>query len=271
MRAVRFHIGTQGWNYDTWSGRFYPRGTKSIDRLELYSRVFDTVEIDSTFYAMPPAGRFRSWYERTPAGFLFTAKLPREITHDARLVGVDDRLIEFCDRASELEEKLGPLLIQLPPDMTARERPAVDAFVRSLPRELEFAVEFRDVSWYDSQTFDLLHDLDVTMAVSVGPWLTTNAALEVAAQAPGRFQYMRWLGSPRHQELDSTMIAERDEDLAQWAARILELVPDRPTVYAYFNNDYQGHSPESARRLQSLVGVEPADVERIQEQPDLFG
>lgn len=267
----RFFIGTQGWNYDFWSGRFYPRGTKSIDRLELYSRVFDTVEIDSTFYAMPPAGRFRSWYERTPAGFIFTAKLPRDITHDARLVGVDDALIEFCDRASELEEKLGPLLIQLPPDMTSRERPAVDAFVRSLPRELEFAIEFRDASWFDAQTFDLLHDLDVTMAVSVGPWLTTAAALEVAARAPGRFQYMRWLGSPRHQELDGTLIAERDEDLGQWAARILELLPDRPTVYAYFNNDYQGHSPESARRLQTLVGVEPADVERLQEQPDLFG
>lgn len=269
--SPRFFIGTQGWNYDFWSGRFYPLGTKSIDRLELYSRAFDTVEIDSTFYAMPPAGRFRSWYERTPAGFLFTAKLPREITHDARLVGVDDQLIEFCDRASELEEKLGPLLIQLPPDMTARERPAVDAFVRSLPRELEFAIEFRDVSWFDVQTFDLLQDLDVTLAVSVGPWLTTAAALEVAARAPGRFQYMRWLGSPRHQELDSALIAERDDDLGQWAARILELLPERPTVYAYFNNDYQGHSPESARRLQSLMGVEPADVERLQEQPDLFG
>ena len=269
--SARFHIGTQGWNYDLWSGRFYPPGTKSGDRLELYSRVFDTVEIDSTFYGMPPAGRFRSWYERTPAGFHFTAKLPREITHDARLVGIDDVLIEFCNRASELQEKLGPLLIQLPPDMTVRERPAVDAFVRSLPRELDFAIEFRDAGWFDAQTYDLLHSLDLTMAVSVGPWLATPAALEVAAHAPGRFQYMRWLGSPRHQELNGRMIAERDEDLERWAERILDLLPNRPTVYAYFNNDYQGHSPESARRLQALVGIEPADPEQLREQPDLFG
>src|SRR5690606_25866059 len=121
-----------------WSGVFYPHGTRSGDRLEVYSRLFDSVEVDSTFYAMPPPGRFRSWYERTPPGFTFTAKLPREITHDARLVDVDPLLIEFCDRAAELEEKLGPLLIQLPPDMTVRERPAVEAFVRSLPRELDF-------------------------------------------------------------------------------------------------------------------------------------
>jgi uncharacterized protein YecE (DUF72 family) len=269
--SAALYIGTQGWNYDTWSGRFYPRGVKSVDRLELYSRVFDTVEVDSTFYAMPPPGRFRSWYERTPAGFRFTAKLPRDITHDARLVGVDDLLVEFCDRASELAEKLGPLLIQLPPDMTVRERPAVDAFVRSLPRELEFAIEFRDAEWFDARTMDLLHSLDVTLAVSVGPWLTTPAALDVAARAPGRFQYLRWMGSPRHQELNAGLVEARDEDLARWAERILDALPGKPAVYAYFNNDYQGHSPESARRLQALLGVEPADPEVLQEQPDLFG
>lgn len=266
-----FHIGTQGWNYDTWAGRFYPRGVRSVDRLELYSRVFGTVEVDSTFYAMPPVGRFRSWYERTPAGFRFTAKLPRDITHDARLVGVDDLLLEFCDRAAELEEKLGPLLIQLPPDMTVRERPAVESFVRSLPREIEFAIEFRDAEWFDERTTDLLHELDVTLAVSVGPWLTTSAALDVAARAPGRFQYLRWMGSPRHQELNDALVESRDEDLARWAERILDAAPVKPAVYAYFNNDYQGHSPESARRLQALLGLEPAQPEALQEQPDLFG
>jgi uncharacterized protein YecE (DUF72 family) len=241
------------------------------DRLEQYSRVFDTVEVDSTFYAMPPAGRFRSWYERTPPGFRFTAKLPRDITHDARLVGVDELLLEFCDRAAELEEKLGPLLVQLPPDMTVRERPAVDAFVRSLPRELDFAIEFRDADWFDERTLDLLRQLDLTLAVSVGPWLTSEAALKVAGAAPGRFQYLRWMGSPRHQELNGAMIAGRDTDLERWAEQILDAVTGRPTVYAYFNNDYQGHSPDSARRLQALLGVEPGDPDELREQQDLFG
>lgn len=269
--TTRIHVGTQGWNYDFWSERFYPHGTKSGDRLELYSRVFDSVEIDSTFYAMPPQGRFRSWYDRTPQDFTFTAKLPRDITHDHRLIGVDDLLVEFCDRAAELQEKLGALLVQLPPDMSPRERPAVEAFVRSLPREIDFAIELRDARWFDDRTFDLLASLDLTLAVSVGPWLNSDTALRVAVLAPGRFQYLRWMGAPRHQELNDALVAERDEDLARWAARILEKLPDKPTVYAYFNNDYQGHSPESARRLQALLGLDPADPALLQEQPDLFG
>jgi uncharacterized protein YecE (DUF72 family) len=266
---TRYRIGTQGWNYDEWAGAFYPPGVRSVDRLELYSRVFDTVEIDSTFYAMPPAGRFRSWYERTPADFLFTAKLPRDITHDARLVGVRELLYEFCDRAAELREKLGPLLIQLPPDMTPRERPAVEQFVQELPRELEFAIEFRDAGWFDTRTFDLLHTWSVALAVSTGPWLRSAQALELASSAPGSFLYMRWMGAPRRQQLTGRILAEREGELAQWGEFFRAV--DTPVVYAYFNNDYQGHSPESAQRLQRLVGVEPVDVAMTQDQQDLFG
>ncbi|HSJ09089.1 MAG TPA: DUF72 domain-containing protein [Longimicrobiales bacterium] len=268
MTARRFHIGTQGWNYDFWNGVFYPPGMKSADRLELYSRVFDSVEIDSTFYAMPPAARFHSWYERTPAGFLFTVKLPRDITHDARLVGADHILHEFCDRAAGLNEKLGPLLVQLPPDMTPRERAAVERFVGILPADFEFAIEFRDARWFDERTLDLLRAHDVALAVSVGPWLTTAQALPIARHAPGRFQYLRWLGAPRHQEITGSLVAERDDDLDAWARNILD--SDRTTTYAYFNNDYQGHSPESARRLQKLLGLEPGEASVPAEQGELF-
>jgi len=266
--ARRFHIGTQGWNYDAWNGRFYPPGTKSGDRLEQYSRVFDTVEIDSTFYAMPPAERFASWYERTPAGFVFTVKLPRDITHDARLVGVDSLLIDFCDRASQLREKLGPLLIQLPPDLHARDFDAVEAFLKSLPAELQFAIEFRNTSWFQPRTFDLLREWDVALTVSVGPWLTTPQAISLAVAAPGPFQYLRWLGAPRHQDITPELIAERDADLYEWARTIS--AENRPITYAYFNNDYMGHSPDSARRLQELLGLEPGDASVLREQEDLF-
>jgi uncharacterized protein YecE (DUF72 family) len=265
----RLHVATQGWNYDEWNGVFYPKGTPSGARLELYSRVFDSVEIDSTFYAMPPASRFQSWYERTPAGFTFTVKLPRDITHDARLVNAEGLLLDFCDRAAELREKLGPLLIQLPPDMSVRERGAVEAFLPLLPRELEFAIEFRDADWFDDRTFDLLRTWSVTLAVSVGPWLGSQQALRVARAAPGSFGYYRWMAAPRHQRLTGAIVRERDDELAAWAELILGT--EHPTVYAYFNNDYQGHSPESARRLQTLLGLEPADPSVLREQRDLFG
>lgn len=261
-------IGTQGWNYDGWAGVFYPAGTKAADRLELYSRVFGTVEIDSTFYGMPPAERFVSWYDRTPSDFVFTAKLPRDITHVARLVDTDELFFEFCERASLLRDKLGVLLIQLPPDMGVRERPAVEQFVRGLPRELEFAIEFRDANWFDARTLDLLTETGVTLAVSVGPWLRTPQALEVAASAPGSFHYLRWMGAPRHQRLNTPLVAQRDADLAAWAATILRA--PTPLVYGYFNNDYQGHSPDSARSLQRRLGVAPSDPATLLEQRDLF-
>lgn len=264
----RCHIGTQGWNYDFWAGTFYPASARSVDRLELYSRVFDCVEIDSTFYAMPPADRFRSWYERTPQDFLFTVKLPREITHDARLVGSDDILAEFCERASRLDEKLGPLLIQLPPDFSPRERDALESFLRTLPADFDFAIEFRDVGWFDDQTYDTLRETGVTMAVSVGPWLRSAEALEIAREAPGTYRYLRWMGSPRHQTLTPALLRERDADLEAWAALILGDAPR--DLYAFFNNDYQGHSPESARRLQTLLGLEPGDPSRLREQGELF-
>jgi uncharacterized protein YecE (DUF72 family) len=267
--GARFRIGTQGWNYDFWNGVFYPAGTKPIDRLELYSRVFDTVEIDSTFYAMPPAERFMSWYERTPAGFVFTAKLPRAITHDARLVGADDVLFEFCARASGLREKLAPLLIQLPPDMSPGEYDAVERFLGVLPAELEFAIEFRQEAWFEERTFDLLRRWSVSLAVSVGPWLRSAAAQRVAERAPGAFQYLRWMGSPRRQKLTAAILRERADEVAAWAETILAV--NAPRTYAYFNNDYLGSSPEAARRLQQLVGLTPADMDLLQEQQDLFG
>jgi uncharacterized protein YecE (DUF72 family) len=267
--TARYRIGTQGWNYDFWNGVFYPAGTKSGAMLELYSRIFDTVEVDSTFYAMPPAGRFHGWYERTPPGFVFTAKLPRDITHEARLVGADHLLFEFCSRASELQEKLGPLLIQLPPDMGVRERDAVERFLSVLPAELQFAVEFRQFAWFDDRTFDLLRRWSVSLAVSVGPWLRSDEAQRIAAEAPGDFRYLRWMGSPRRQRLTPAILRERAAEVEAWAATILAV--GAPVTYAYFNNDYLGSSPDAARRLQQLVGIAPADMGLLHEQQDLFG
>ena len=265
---TRYHVGTQGWNYDFWNGVFYPEGSRDSDRLKLYSRVFDCVEIDSTFYALPPAERFQSWYERTPPGFVFTVKLPRDITHDARLVRADRMLEEFCDRAALLDDKLGPLLIQLPPDFTVRERGAAEQFLRALPDGFRFAVEFRDVRWFDERTFELLRETGTTLAVSVGPWLRTEQAIALAREAPGGFRYLRWMGAPRHQPLTTALLRERDLDLEAWAGMIRESPP--ADLFAFFNNDYQGHSPTSARRLQQLLGLVPADPGRLRAQGELF-
>ena len=123
-------LGTQGWNYDAWAGPFYPEGTKAVDFLTVYSRAFDTVEVDSTFYATPPSKTIRGWAQRTPPGFLFSLKLPQEITHERKLRGADDLAKEFFDRARELEDKLGVSI----PDEDARSVRTVGDIIERIRR-----------------------------------------------------------------------------------------------------------------------------------------
>ena len=105
-------LGTQGWNYPSWVGPFYPEGTRPADFLRTFARAFATVEIDSTFYAIPPASTVRAWANRVPGHFVFTCKLPQEITHERRFRDSRDVLLAFTDRMRELGPQLGPILIQ---------------------------------------------------------------------------------------------------------------------------------------------------------------
>src|SRR5262249_34924818 len=125
MSNFAVHIGTQGWNYDDWVGPFYPGGTRNSDYLDLYVKAFDTVEVDSTFYAVPSENSVRSWRERAPEGFTYSLKLPQEITHQNRLVESADVLNRFCERARSLGNRLALILIQMPPDFSPRSLPAL--------------------------------------------------------------------------------------------------------------------------------------------------
>jgi uncharacterized protein YecE (DUF72 family) len=120
-RSTKYHIGCQSWGYDDWITKpggdtvFYPVGTKRNEMLQQYSQAFDTIEIDSTVYGLPPVSNFESWYAKTPPNFLFSLKLPREITHERSLDTTSFPMLEeFLKRASAFREKLGVLLIQLP-------------------------------------------------------------------------------------------------------------------------------------------------------------
>src|SRR4051812_2772782 len=145
--TARIRIGTQGWNYDAWIGPFFPSGTRPVDFLSVYSRAFDTVEVDSTFYAIPPSKTVRGWAERTPRDFKFALKMPQEITHERRLRDVADVTALFFERVRELEDKLGPILIQLGPDFGPVELPALAGFLPTLPSDIQFAIEFRQRGW----------------------------------------------------------------------------------------------------------------------------
>ena len=263
-------LGTQGWNYDAWLGPFYPENTKPVDFLTVYSRAFDTVEVDSTFYAVPPSKTIRGWAQRTPPGFLFSLKLPQEITHERRFRDVDDLAKEFFDRARELEDKLGPILIQLGPDFHAGELGALAKFFPTLPDDIAFAIEFRDKGWIHDGVIALLSEHNVALALTDARWIPRKQMLALADRPTADFVYMRWMGADRDIVDYSRIQIDRSRELELWAGVISQLANRGRSVYGYVNNHFAGHSPSSARELQRMLNLSPVDPEQLGEQMTLF-
>ena len=263
-------LGTQGWNYDAWVGPFYPESTKAVDFLAVYSRAFDTVEVDSTFYATPPSRTIRGWAQRTPPGFVFALKLPQEITHERRLRGVDDLSKEFFDRARELEDRLGPVLIQFGADFGASELPALARFLPTLPDDIAFAIEFRDRAWMNEGVVALLSEHNVALALTDARWIPRKQMLALAERPTADFTYVRWMGADREIVDYSRIQIDRSRELELWTGVISQLAGRGRSVYGYVNNHFAGHSPSSVRDLQRLLNLAPIDPEQLGEQMSLF-
>jgi uncharacterized protein YecE (DUF72 family) len=262
-------IGTQGWNYDAWVGPFYPSGTRAVDFLSLYSRAFDSVEVDSTFYAVPPARTVEGWRSRTPEGFTFALKLPQEITHERRFIDCAPVLELFTGRARLLREKLGPILIQLGPDFHLRELPALTAFLLLLPPDLRFAIEFRHRSWIDDSVLALLTEHGIALALSDGKWMPRKQVLQLAERPTANFSYIRLMGPNRDIVDYSRIQVDRSQELELWAGALWP-VADHRLVYVFINNHFAGHSPASARELQRLLRQDVVEPEQLGDQFVLF-
>lgn len=263
-------LGTQGWNYDAWTGPFYPEGTKAVDFLTIYSRAFDTVEVDSTFYAVPPAKTIRQWAQRTPPGFVFALKMPQEITHERRLRDSADQLKEFCDRARELEDKLGPILLQMGPDFGAGELPALAKFLPTLPQDIAFAIEFRDKNWINDGVIALLAEHNVSLALTDARWIPRKQIVACAERPTADFVYLRWMGADREIVDYSRIQIDRTRELEMWQGVIAQLAGKGRTIYGYVNNHFAGHSPASVRDLQRMLNLKPVMPEQLGEQMTLF-
>jgi uncharacterized protein YecE (DUF72 family) len=266
--AIR--LGTQGWNYTAWIGPFYPDGTRPADFLTVYSRAFDTVEVDSTFYAIPAEKTVKSWSERVKERFTFALKMPREITHERRLVGCAAPLAEFTDRVRVLGPKLGPVLIQLGPDFGPEQRGALEAFLPLLPRDLRFAIEFRRAGWIGPELSGLLRRYGVALALTDGPFVSRERMIALAAHPTADFGYIRWMGPDRRIEDYSRVVVDRQQELGMWAVGLAALAARVTTVHGYFNNHFQGHSPASARAMQALLGQRPVPPAALADQAELF-
>jgi len=140
--TLHYHIGTSGWHYEHWRGRFYPEKLTKTEWLEFYTSHFTTVELNNSFYRLPSEAAFTTWYNSSPANFTFAVKVSRFITHIKRLKNSEEAVENFITRAKILGEKLGPLLYQLPPNMHRNDE-VLESFLSNLPRGMKHLPEFR--------------------------------------------------------------------------------------------------------------------------------
>jgi uncharacterized protein YecE (DUF72 family) len=267
---ARIRIGTQGWNYEAWVGPFYPPGSRPAEFLTIYARAFDTVEVDSTFYAIPPAKTVRAWADRTPRDFTFALKMPQEITHERRLRDADDLAYEFFESARQLEDKLGPVLIQLSPDFGPTELPALAHFLPKLPRDIRFAIEFRQRGWIHDGVLALIAEHNVALALTDSRFIPRKQMMQLATRPTADFVYVRWMGPDRSIVDYSRLQVDRTREVELWASVLWPFAERGRDVYGYVNNHFAGHSPATAREFQRLLHQEPVDPEQLGEQMSLF-
>jgi uncharacterized protein YecE (DUF72 family) len=269
-RAPDIRLGTQGWNYDAWVGPLYPPATRPADFLTTYALAFDTVEVDSTFYAIPAAKTVKSWAARVNPGFEFALKLPQVITHEQRLRDCADLAQQFFDVARELGPKLGPVLIQLGPDFGPAELPALAAFLPMLPKDIRFAVEFRQRGWVHEGVVALLAEHRVALALADARWIPRRTMLLLADRPTAAFAYVRWMGPNRDLVDYSRIQVDRTRELEAWVSILPALAQKVRTVYGYVNNHFAGHSPATVRMLQEMLGLPVTDPAKLGEQLTLF-
>lgn len=236
-------IGTSGWHYQHWIGRFYPEKLRKDKWLEYYAQHFDTVEINNTFYHLPREQTMLNWHDRVPAGFLFAVKASRYITHVKKLTDPEESIRRFFELADLLKRRLGPILYQLPPSQH-KDLEKLDAFIKAIPRRNHAVFEFRHRSWYDEDTFDLMNKRGVALCVHD---LGDAAPPRVVT---GGMVYVRFHGTNGRYQGNYP-----DSMLQDWADWMRAQAPHVRAVYAYFNNDISGHALNNARTLKQIMGV----------------
>jgi uncharacterized protein YecE (DUF72 family) len=187
LAHTRIFIGAQGFSPRDWVSTFYPPGLPNSQFLPFYARVFSTVELNTTFYAIPSSSTVRAWAMRVPASFVFCAKMTRTITHDKELLDVDADVQAFVARMRMLGDKLGVVVIQFPRSFSRRLEDRLRAFLAVLPRDMRFAVEFRNRSWDAPEVFDLLRQYGVAWCIThwqdLPPVVQTTADLPTSASS----------------------------------------------------------------------------------------
>ncbi len=254
-------IGTSSFTAAGWSGPFYPPQLKPKEYLTYYSTRFNTVEVDSTFYATPSPSTVNSWRDKTPDGFVFAAKVPQIITHEKALLDCEPEFDEFVDTMHLLGDKLGPLVLQFPyfnegalsaEDFLTRLRPFLKRLESTTAR---FAIEIRNKAWLDQKLADLLRQHRVALVLQDQEWMPRPDQLKFDYVTTD-FAYVRLLGDRKRIERQTNVwdkvIVDRSAELQSWVSFCRQTVRRGIPTYVYVNNHYSGHAPATVAKFLEL-------------------
>ena len=249
-------LGTSGWSYKEWVGAFYRKGEKSM--LAAYSRVFKTVEIDSTFYRYPSKGMVFGWLRYTKPDFIYAAKLPQLITHEKKLdpaKGVEEDLNKFLQLMEPLQfnGKLACLLAQLPPSLKLNFT-LMENFFALFPTQFRLAVEFRHPSWLNSQTTQLLEKYNVAYTAVDEPLLPPD--MHVTSD----IAYIRWHGKGEQPWYNYHY---KTEELKPWVPKVKEAASKTKKVYGYFNNHYHAYAVKNSLEMAEMLEMITAEQKAV--------
>ncbi len=238
-------VGTSGWSYKHWLEVFYPKQLQPQQWLAYYSRHFDTVEINNTFYHLPQETTVHKWYSTVPEGFIFAMKLSRFITHQKKLRHVEDALEKFLERMAPLREKTGPILIQLPPNLPFHAETAhafFELITRRLPNQ-RFAVEPRHESWFAAPCLELYREFNIALCIA-----DSGNVFPELDRVTADWIYLRFHGRDGLYQGNYT-----EEMLRPFARKSVQWLRSGFDVFAYFNNDIAGFAVQNARLLREMI------------------
>lgn len=236
-----YYVGCSGWHYEDWKGVFYPEDLSKSRWLEYYAQHFSSVEVNSTFYHLPKQSTIEGWKKRTPEGFVLSLKMSKHVSHTLRFENAHEPIEQFYERASGLGDKLGCILVQLPPSMKM-DKDVLERILSQLDTQYRNSIEFRHPSWLTREVWKTLDEYGVAMCLVSSPKM--ESLLDGYTPSIG-YAYVRLHGTSRWYRHDYTR-----EELERWAHRIREFSGD---VYVYFNNDFNAYAVKNATELMGML------------------
>ncbi len=241
MSKGKYYIGTSGWSYKHWKDKFYPEDIKQKDWLNYYTKKFDTVELNGSFYHLPKKETFRNWKEVTPDNFIFSVKASRFITHNKKLKDPKEPVRNFYESANRLGKKIGITLFQLPPNLNYN-HDKLKHFVKILPKTKRYTIEFRNQTWWNDDAFSILKKNNIAFCIfELGD-------VQSPKMITADFVYIRLHGPDGKYKGNYNKVL-----LSKWKKDIQKWNKEGKDVYCYFDNDEKAYAPNNALKLISML------------------